>query len=316
MIICTVISNSHISQLLTLNQSIESFYPDTKHLVCLIERDLSKVKKHSKIEWVLAKDLYEGDFELFQSKYSIYETAGACKPLILDYALKKFSNEKRFLYLDADTFLYSRLYEIERLINNSDIIVTPQIIYPSFKDELINTEINLLKTGIINTGIIACNRTKNTVRLIKWWKDRLHDFCFVDIPQGLYTDQKWFDFIPVYSDNFQILKEPGYNVAYWNLHEREIKYEINELYINDKPLRIFHFSSIKQLEKTFTSTNNLTGRYLLKEYQSKLNQNGYDYFSCLPWSYDKLKKEDNRNGPRSIRPSRQKKGNNSRGKRR
>ena len=36
----------------------------------------------------------------------------------------------------------------------------------------------------------------------------------------MFTDQRWIDFVPSLFDHF-ILKDPTYNVAYWNLHERD-----------------------------------------------------------------------------------------------
>ena len=37
----------------------------------------------------------------------------------------------------------------------------------------------------------------------------------------MFTDQRWIDFVPSFFDH-HILKDPGYNVAYWNLHGREV----------------------------------------------------------------------------------------------
>ena len=37
----------------------------------------------------------------------------------------------------------------------------------------------------------------------------------------MFTDQRWIDFVPCFFEH-HILKDPGYNVAYWNLHARAL----------------------------------------------------------------------------------------------
>ena len=39
--------------------------------------------------------------------------------------------------------------------------------------------------------------------------------------RNMFTDQRWVDFVPSLFDHL-ILKDPGCNVAYWNLHGREL----------------------------------------------------------------------------------------------
>ncbi len=57
----------------------------------------------------------------------------------------------------------------------------------------------------------------------------------------MFTDQRWVDFVPSFFDH-HILKDPGYNVAYWNLHGREVFNDGDRYLVNGVPLRFFHFS--------------------------------------------------------------------------
>jgi hypothetical protein len=38
--------------------------------------------------------------------------------------------------------------------------------------------------------------------------------------QGMHVDQNWVNFAPGMQDGVFILRDPAYNIAYWNLHER------------------------------------------------------------------------------------------------
>ena len=33
-------------------------------------------------------------------------------------------------------------------------------------------------------------------RFAAWWRDRLHRFCWDDVPGGLFVDQRWCDLVP------------------------------------------------------------------------------------------------------------------------
>ena len=57
----------------------------------------------------------------------------------------------------------------------------------------------------------------------------------------MFTDQRWVDFVPSFFDH-HILKDPGYNVAYWNLHGREVFSDGDRYLVDGVPLRFFHFS--------------------------------------------------------------------------
>ena len=77
---------------------------------------------------------------------------------------------------------------------------------------------------------------------------RLYRECLHEVERGLFVDQRWMDFAPAFLPGAVILRDPGYNVAYWNLAHRRIAGGGRRLARprraggDDVPLRFFHFS--------------------------------------------------------------------------
>ena len=74
---------------------------------------------------------------------------------------------------------------------------------------------------------------------------KLKDLCFVQVDKGLFVDQIWLNYAPLYYDRVFIIRHLGYNIAYWNFHERSIEQMGGRWFVNKKfPLKFFHFSGI------------------------------------------------------------------------
>jgi hypothetical protein len=100
-----------------------------------------------------------------------------------------------------------------------------------------------MKYGIFNLGFFGVSNTAEGREILNWWNTRLIDFCVARPEEGVFTDQKWFDNVPVYFPSCQILRNPGYNVGPWNVEERVISIK-NEKYLsNGVEISFFHFSS-------------------------------------------------------------------------
>ena len=64
----------------------------------------------------------------------------------------------------------------------------------------------------------------------------------VDLARGLFVDQRWVDLVPGMFERVDILRDPGYNVAYWNLTHRRITDTPSGYEVSGVPLCFFHFS--------------------------------------------------------------------------
>jgi hypothetical protein len=106
-----------------------------------------------------------------------------------------------------------------------------------------DNEICALQHGVYNLGFLGVKNSPQGLRFVDWWSKRLADFCYDNIPGGLFTDQRWADFIPAFFSETGIVREPNYNVATWNLTKRVATGSLKEgIKVNGLPLCFYHFS--------------------------------------------------------------------------
>jgi hypothetical protein len=224
--------------------------------------------------------------------YSILEASTAVKASAFLTCLIKHPSEDLFVYLDPDVMLLSPMEELFSLPAEASIIVTPH----HLTDESTNqaTADNIYRTlmcGIFNLGFLAIRRSSEASAFLAWWNSRLMYYCTIDFDHGLFVDQKWLDFAMSFFDLY-VLREPGYNVANWNISQRSIgRTREGEFLANGRPLRFIHFSSIdsgKDL-RTFRryAKGSLRAISLLRnEYKRLCNAEGQTKIRNHPWSFD------------------------------
>jgi hypothetical protein len=201
---------------------------------------------------------------------------------------------KKLIYLDSDIYVTAEMEELNNLLEEFSIILTPHITKQLPWDGLHPDELTFLKAGAFNTGSIGMANTQETIKFLSWWKNRLWLFGISNTAEGMFMDQKWADLVPSLFDKVYILRNPGYNVAYWNLHERKISFSDEKILVNDKLLKFFHFSGFDPDNSDVISKHQTRHRLahfpelrmLLELYKKLLVENGYNTVCKWPYSYN------------------------------
>jgi hypothetical protein len=158
------------------------------------------------------------------------------------------------IYLDPDTALLGSLAPLEAWLQSDDILLTPHLLDPNDEPLAIeDNDVATLRTGIFNLGFVAVRTTGEGARFAKWWNDRLLTHCYDDIPNGLFVDQRWCDHVPALFDKVKVVRDPGYNVASWNLSRRKLSIEKDgRILVNGAPLRFWHFTKLGEVGDAMT----------------------------------------------------------------
>lgn len=294
MVVFTSICMNYLPKALTLGKSLKKTNKDIKFFIILLEREIPKEwpKNANEIvdKVILAKDLEFEDFDKFIFKHSIVEASTAVKGHALVHLLENY--DKKVLYIDPDIKVYSSLNELSNILDNHSIILTPHLTIPEKNEiDIQNNELCALQHGVYNLGFVGVKNDEEGLKFAKWWKDRLSLYCYDDIPKGIFTDQRWCDLAPAYFDVY-IMKNPGYNMAPWNLSTRKISYKNNKILVNDKyELVFFHYSGFdsgaNQMVFDYYAPDKKNYIYKLRdEYISEMNRNGQNKIGNYKWSYD------------------------------
>jgi hypothetical protein len=239
---------SYLNRARVLFQTLRRFHPDWE-LVALITDEPPPGFGFDPIDEpfdrvVYARDLGIANFESWLFKHDVVEVCTAVKGPFLHQACS--SGADAVIYLDPDTALFASLEPLERWLEADDILLTPHLIDPNESVEaILDNDLSASRTGIFNLGFVAIRTTGEGARFAKWWSDRLLSFCFDDIPNGLFVDQRWCDHVPALFEKVRIIRDPGYNVASWNLSQRTV--EIGKdgvVSVNGAPLRFWHFTKL------------------------------------------------------------------------
>jgi hypothetical protein len=192
------------------------------------------------------------------------------------------------LFLDSDVEVFAPLDELADLTATSGFVLTPHAVAPFPFDDETPTEFQIQRSGIYNTGFIGVSKTGGPA--LDWLMTRLRRDSVYDKEEGLWFDQRWFDFVPIYFD-CHICRDPAYNVAYWNLHERTVEEMAGHFLVAGAPLRFFHFSGfdpnhptrLTRVATRVDARKSAALSRLCSEYAEKLLK--ADWNSCMQISY-------------------------------
>ena len=291
----TICSNNYLAQAKTLGESILQYNPDYTFIIGLVDKTLKSSESSIPFPFEIIEIGSTGieDFDGMIKRYNITELNTAVKPYFFSFLFEKFKKIDTLLYFDPDIQIFSTLSGLVTILKTEDIVLTPHITTPLF-DGYTPNETDILKTGLYNLGFIALKRSVNVVKFLTWWKSRLKEHCIVDFERGLFVDQIWINFVPIFFDRVFILKHPGYNMAYWNLHERSLSISNNQFTVNEAyPLVFFHFSGynpekeyvISKYQNRFNFSNRNDIYKLFRDYTVLILKNEHKKYQQIPCIY-------------------------------
>ncbi len=225
----TSITLNYLPKARILAQSLKTHHPDWIFHLLISERkqsdqkfDAPQDKYFDQIVWI--EDLNISDMDSWIFKHSVVELCTAVKGPYLHQLVQ--NGLKKIMYIDPDIVIFNPLSPLEDLLDNHAILLAPHLLdYTDNPQSINDNEIaGTMRHGAFNLGFLAINANLHDAnRFSDWWSKRLLDYCYADYDRGLFTDQKWCDLVPLFFADHHIIRDPGYDVASWNLDCRQVR---------------------------------------------------------------------------------------------
>lgn len=236
---CTIITRNYLPFARALAASLQRWEPDVRLSVLIIDDESQVVSGAESFDVVRPMDLGldPNAFHQMAIMYDAAEFSCALKPWVLEHLLNH--GAQCALYLDSDMQIYAPLDGVAERASRTEMLLTPHLLKPPPPNNRGVREQHLLRTGGFNAGFVAVSELSRP--FLRWWQEHLRFDCIVDPPAGLFVDQHWID-IAIHFFSHDVIRRPGFNVAYWNLSTRDIQHTAGGYAVDGDPLVFFHFS--------------------------------------------------------------------------
>jgi hypothetical protein len=227
----------------------------------------------------------------FRFQYTEEELSYAATPYLIDHLLDEGFDG--VVFLKQETLVLDALGEVFEKLSRHSVLLTPHFLEPPGGERALEWEINVLLAGIFNGGFVAFSNCEEARRVLAWWKQKTRRNCFRAVEAGIHFEQRWLDFVPSLAPACHVLRDPGMNVAHWNLPERRIRACDGRITADGVPCRVFRFSGYDyetphmvtryNPHMTVESTGEAAAVFSL--YRSMLDAGGYSETSGWPYAY-------------------------------
>lgn len=245
MLVFTSCTNNYIPKARILASTLKAQHPEWQFCLllgetppegfCLAEEPFDRI--------VAFDEIGIASYHSWLFRHRVVEICTAAKGPALYHFLVTEGHEK-VLYLDPDIMVLNTLAPLEDLLDQHDVLLTPhQLAMQTTKQGVEDNELCALQHGVFNLGFVGVANRGQGIEFARWWRDRLLQYCYDDIPRGLFTDQRWCDLAPAFFSRLHIVRDHGCNAASWNLTDRTITLNDDNVFMaNEGPLRFYHFT--------------------------------------------------------------------------
>jgi glycosyltransferase involved in cell wall biosynthesis len=292
---CTIVANNYLAYARAFTRSFLARHPEGKVHVLVVDRPQPGHRYEDEpFAVTFADQLGIPAFPHVAFRYSIVELNTAVKPYFLLH-LHRTEGCDRVCYFDPDILVLDDLSELYGMLGRADAVLTPHLTAP-IEDRAVPNEREILLSGVYNLGFLGIAFNERTLPFLDWWSRRLYDQCLHEVERGLFVDQRWMDLAPAFLPEIEILRDPGYNVAYWNLAHRKIEPRAGGWLVNGAPLRFYHFSGydfrrpelISKFQNRFTFADRPDVLPLFRLYGESIRAEGQEKVQDYPYQYGRF----------------------------
>lgn len=241
--VITIAASNYLPHVRVLAASLRQYHPAIP--VFAVVTGPSHPGEVEGVEELKPRSLGLRDPDARRRRYGTKALCASLKAAALQYLLR--SGFEPACFLDPDILVTAPLDPVFEEAARRPFTLIPHWLAPPAHPRLRLMVRQLALAGVCNGGFVAASATPETMAFLGWWDARLATQCVLDLGRGIHYDQRWLDLAPCFVPGLHLLRDPGCNVAYWNLPDRRLEASGDGWQIDGTRLRFFHFSGFDPL---------------------------------------------------------------------
>ncbi|MEN9643742.1 MAG: hypothetical protein RL238_411 [Actinomycetota bacterium] len=238
----TIVARNYLPQARVLAATFRAHHPGARFTTLVIDGSDDDRSDTAAGDILLVSDLGlpVDEWHPMAAMYTVMEFATALKPAALRHVLRALPHGEAVAYIDPDIQVMQPFDDVFRRAGEHGIGITPHLLQPMPRDGRTPDEAVIMHAGMYNLGFLCVGTA--ALPMLDWWHERMRTDAVVDLHNALFTDQRWIDWVPsLYAHTVE--RDPGLNVAYWNIHERPLTVGADgTVHAGGSPVKFFHFS--------------------------------------------------------------------------
>jgi hypothetical protein len=238
-VVLTIVTRNHLHYARAFAQSLLAVSPGVDILACVVDATPADDASGEPFRVVRGDQLDIAKWPRFRFQYPADEVCYAIKPFFLEWAMAH-TGAGTLMYFDADILVYDAIDDLRAAVDAHEIVLTPQLAEPAASRQ---SELIARQYGVYNAGFVGVRNSAVGRRFVRWWQGWTHRHGVIDFAGSLACDQAWLDLVPGLFPDVQVERSARYNVARWNLCERELTRGADGRWrVGSDRLVFFHFS--------------------------------------------------------------------------
>lgn len=149
------------------------------------------------------------------------------------------AGDKAVIVIGADCELFQPMHELNYFSGvwtDADIALVPHVTKPvASRDAMAQ----FYRTGHANADLMAFRNTNNAKYCLEWLISVTEG---EEKGKGIFYEQTWLSAVPFLFPRVHIIRDRSYNVAYFNILERDFKYIGDVPYVGSGPVTMVQYS--------------------------------------------------------------------------
>jgi hypothetical protein len=245
---CTIATRSHIRFARTVGHGVRGLHPECDFFILVPEFPSQQSSQDLDLPTFGVADLGLPNLDDMLIYYDKFSFCNNIKPFLLGLLLDR--GYDKVVYLDSDLFVVGRFDDLLEELDRSSFVLTPHWINPVLSGSSDVSPEQIVELGVYNGGLLALRNDAAGRQVAEWLKRNL---AATRLP---FADQKFLSLAAqLYDTSFKSLTHPGYNIAYWNFHEREVSISEGRYSVSGVPVVFFHLSGFRPETPTLLSVH-------------------------------------------------------------